>query len=157
MKHLFLVRHGDYGTDGSLNSDGRAQIESLAARMKPIINPRNVHVVTSPSQRTIETSAILTSRLILPHYEISQYLTRAEGSENFYFDLAHGSDRTMDFIEARPPIDTTIAVTHADVALLMFSDIVERKFGIHKRLRDLGLGQAIYFDLEAKSYDILSN
>lgn len=61
MKHLIIVRHGQYGPGQQLNDRGRAQIEALADRLKSFMNGVKVMILTSTADRARESAEILGS------------------------------------------------------------------------------------------------
>lgn len=59
MRHLIIVRHGDYGNDHHLDGLGRRQINNLAELLQGFTRDMHVRILTSTADRARESAEIL--------------------------------------------------------------------------------------------------
>ena len=149
MKHLILVRHGQYGPDGNLDTNGQYQIESLAQSIKEIIGAQRPSLLYSTASRTIQTAYILT-RALNAQSEACADL-RVEG--NIF--LLEARTRLHNLITAMGKNnDVIILVTHLPVIHAIGLFISQEYFG-QTLLFEVGMGQAIHFDIGENTYELL--
>lgn len=57
---IYLIRHGDYNSSGSLSQDGVKQIKTAGESIKQTLsNLENIIIYTSPQNRAIESAKII--------------------------------------------------------------------------------------------------
>lgn len=149
MKHLFLVRHGQYGADGNLDTNGQYQIERLAQSIKEIIGDARPTLLYSTASRTIQTAYILT-RALNAHAEACAEL-RVEGSI-FLLEAREQLHRLIRSLGNQN--DVIILVTHLPVIHAIGLFISQEYFG-QTLLFEVGMGQAIHFDTGDTTYALL--
>jgi len=152
MKHLFVIRHGDYNWEG-LSNLGINQIERITEEMKTIVGEiYNGHYLLSSTAPRAEQSA--------------QIIAKAFGLEAFDKDKrlwTHGGD---DLYQKDEAIDGMIAphkdkndivtiVTHYEVVGSYPHHIAKTLFGRDEWIRESKKGEGVHFDLEEKTYQLL--
>lgn len=105
MKRLIVVRHGDFGNNFQLTTDGRKQIAALAKRLKPIVGKGTVQIITSPAERAKESAAIL-ARALKTEFELAKALYW-EGPRSGSINQAVDA-----LLLQRKRVETIIVVTH---------------------------------------------
>ena len=64
MRHLILVRHGEYGSfSRTLTTDGRRQIKHLGEQLRPYVVNKKVLILSSTAKRASETTEILIRKI----------------------------------------------------------------------------------------------
>ena len=160
MKHLFLVRHGEYDDekDKRLNDEGKRQIKILSEAIENILESSSAYIVSSSAQRAIDSAEILAVRLGIPgKIEKAPYLWAGASGPSGNFSYDDTWDGVIRFIEERQAIaDGLILISHCE----LFRDGYVYHF-IHKKLGDksgpmgIGKGKAVHIDLEGKTYQII--
>lgn len=157
MKHLFIARHGRYNIcDDSLNNSGLEQMNLLAENIRGILNGDSAYVISSTAKRAMQSSMILVNRLGLPEPEGIPYIWSGSDSpaESYYWDL--DTEKLMAIVDERKDkADGLIMMTHLEVAEAFPTYFLNKRLGIDEYIEEIAKGQAVYFDLEKKSYEIL--
>lgn len=144
MKKLVLVRHGSYGGDDHLSSDGRRQIEVLAEKLKTFVNGDSVVILTSIADRARESAEILSSFFGV-EYEQHEILWSGNGHlEDF--------DGTLNLIRSNSSKgDILILVTHYEYVEYFPSYFAEKELDTKLRSRLIGKGEAWVVDCKEKT------
>lgn len=109
MRHLIVVRHGQYGYDERLNERGRTQICALAEKLKPFMDGSTVCILTSTADRARESAEILGSSFGIGFEE----------HEILWSEECHPEDLpgTLELVRSRKDkADVLILVTHLEYA-----------------------------------------
>ncbi|MBS3170613.1 histidine phosphatase family protein [Candidatus Woesearchaeota archaeon] len=149
MKHLFVIRHGDYkGKD--LSDLGRDQIRRIADDMKVIVgNGYNGHyLLSSPVIRAEQTAEIIAQAFGLETFE-----------RNIQLFVNNGTAEELKAIDGmitpHNNNDIVTIITHQDVVGTYPRHIVRTLFGRNYDLRIPNKGEGVHLDLEAKRYQML--
>lgn len=151
MNNLVLVRHGDYDAEtGSLDSDGIAQVERLAAALKDVIQ-FPVRVISSTTLRTVETAMLIAAALECGDPVMDDVLNADSnaGLQSVMIAIDGIVERTAGDTE------TAILVTHDH---LIHGYVNHRMRDVHpQRKWHLGLGyaEAIVIEIDGEKASIL--
>ena len=155
MKHLFVVRHGDYGYDHRINSYGHQQMKRLGEVIKQILNGSSAYFFTSTAPRALDSSQILADQLTLSEFEEVSYLWSGPDSPPSSFYYKGGLVRVMELVaERRDKADGLIMVTHFEVIEEFPSYFLKKEFEQDKQIGKISRGQAVHLDLEQRTYQI---
>jgi len=146
MKHLFLVRHGQYDAQSDrepLTEVGRKQINSIAIQIKEILNglnPYSTYLASSKEQRAVESAEIIGKALGI---QFPIKLSALQVNDRCI------SGPTLDFLIDNVFEDAIILIGHAE--LLQYG----RRFCDMRNIAGNGFdacekGEAIHIDLENK-------
>lgn len=144
MKKLVLVRHGSYGGDDHLSSDGRRQIEALAKKLKTFVNGASIVILTSIADRARESAEILSSFFGVEH----------EQHEILWSENSHPEDfnGTLELIRSNSNKgDILILVTHYEYVEYFPSYFAEKELGAALHPRLIGKGEAWVVDCAEKT------
>ncbi len=157
MKHLFVVRHGDYGGDDRINDYGRQQMETLGKAMKQILNGSSAYLFSSTAPRALDSSQILAVQLALsPEFEQIPYLWSGSDAprDSYYYNRDLG--RLMKIVtERKDKADGLVMVTHLEIAEDFPSYFLEKEFEQNTRIGEILTGRAVHLNLEDRTYQIL--
>ena len=161
MKHLFVARHGDYDYDSMyaarLNDSGRQQMEVLGKAMKEILKGSSVYLISSTAPRALDSSEILVAQLALPVFEKSSYLWSGDDAPSDSFYRNPSLDRLMGLVNnKRSKADGLVMVTHLEVAEEFPTYFLKKELGQDEPIGEISKGQAVHFDLEQRTYQIIS-
>lgn len=155
MKHLFVARHGDYGEDKRISDNGRQQMEALGKAIKQILNGSSAYLFSSTAPRALDSSQILAVQLALPsEFEKVPYLWSGNNAPKESYD--YRLDKLMRLVvERKDRADCLVMVTHVEVAKDFPSYFLINEFKQDKSIGEISKGQAVYFDLEKRTYQII--
>jgi phosphohistidine phosphatase SixA len=108
LKSLYIVRHGEYGPNGSLSLVGRRQVLQISFKIANIINGETKAVYASPAKRTVETGNFL-ARMLKVQQVVEAALGLPEGQRNPQAILNILNDH-------RRQVQNLLLVTHVEVA-----------------------------------------
>jgi len=155
VKHLFVVRHGEYSGEGSrLDDTGRQQMAELGRAIRGILGEGTAYVVSSTAPRATDSADVLIAELGLPNYEKLQYLWTGSDSpeKNKYTRSAKGLLGVVSEREGRA--DGLVVVTHMEVAVDLPVAFLQYRFGREDHI-NLPKGRAVHIDLEGRAYKYL--
>ncbi len=157
MRHLFVVRHGYY-IDGEherlLSRFGIQQITSLSELIRAKGSP-DFHVVSSPEGAAFQSAKIIAEKLGVSDIEKSPELT--SGCYNIEGENINGNpERVQKLVDERKGrASSLILVSHFEVGENFPSHFLRTTLKVNDWLPVLGKGEAVHFDLEQKTYDVL--
>ena len=159
IKHLFVVRHGIYGSDERLSSDGKKQMETLGKNIKEILGGGSAYIVSSTAPRALDSSTVLSEQLGLNGFERLEYLWSGSDapSGSYEYDVGvQARDKLVKIIEEREKkADGLILVAHLEIAEDLPSHFYNKRFNQKVNIGELSKGQAVHIDLEQRTYHIL--
>lgn len=157
MKHLFVIRHGDYYSDSNardLSARGISQIERIAKQMKEIVggNFNRHYVLSSPAARAIQSADI-----------IARFFGLKEFYQNRGLFTDHGKDLSKEELKAidamilphKDAHDIVTIVAHSEIVISYPHYILRTVYGEDKKMRPAKKGEGVHFDLEARTYQML--
>lgn len=155
MKHLFIVRHGDYGRDDHLNETGKKQMQRVGAAIREIVGD-SAYILSSTAPRGIDSAEVLAVQLGLPKdFETTEDLWTARDSpkeKKFYCD----SELLLRMIdERRDRADGLILVSHLEICGELPGAFYQKEFGKDKYLGSINKGQAYHIDLQTQEHRII--
>ncbi|HEC94285.1 MAG TPA: histidine phosphatase family protein [Candidatus Kaiserbacteria bacterium] len=141
MKHLIVVRHGDYYENG-LSDDGRKKIKCLAHKLRPYVSGESVVILTSPVGRAYESAGILCS-----FFGVS-----CEKYEILWSENSHPKDfaGTLELVRLNNKSDTLILVTHYEYVETFPQYFAMSELGISLSSYLIGKGEAWVIDCQQK-------
>ncbi len=157
MKHLIVVRHGDYAVGGILSEQGKKQINSIALQLTSLRHNKPSVILTSPAPRAQESADILQQKLgITDCVQIRFFWSDTTAPAPTYYKDRDPS-KVMDIINQYSDKDVVIVVSHLELV-----NQFPRFFAINSLekswiLPELQKGQAIYIDIQNKSFKILKD
>ena len=153
MKHLFMVRHGKYDSEtGKLTDCGRTQIHELVRQMKEICgNLENFCLLSSTAPRAEETAYIIADAFGLESFDRDARLFNEED------ELTERETELIDNMIAphRAADNGIVVATHYSVVKSYSEYLLENEFGIRDEVIEPESGEAVHFDLLAKTFQIL--
>lgn len=144
MKRLVVVRHGEYGSGDHLNEEGRAQMNALAEKLKPLFSGCSVLVLTSTANRARESAEILTAA----------FSAACEAHEILLSESSHQEDLpgVYELVRSRQDLaDVVMLVTHLEYARDFPSYFGEKQLETHWHQGELEKGEAKVIDCEFKT------
>jgi phosphohistidine phosphatase SixA len=154
MKHLFVVRHGDYDGNYRISEKGRKQMETLGTAIKKVLNKGLTHLFSSTAPRALDSSQILAEQLGLPQFEQIPALWSGNDAPIGSYYLA--PDKLIAFIDKeRDKANGLIIVTHLEIIGDFPKYFLKKEFGEDKIIGEFDKGHAFHLDLERKAYQIL--
>lgn len=154
MKHLFLVRHGDYNReDGDLSFYGMNQIEKLAKEMKSIAGDcKDYYIISSLAVRAQRSAQIIAKEFNVPTFDRVRELWPLEED-----DLTYEEMRKIDnLIEPHKEKDVVALTTHYEVLESYPTYLVEKLFGKKVyNIPEVRKGEGFHLDLERKTYQMI--
>jgi len=157
MKHLIVVRHGDYATGGILSEQGKKQINSIALQLISLQQNQNSVILTSPAPRAQESADIMQQKLgIAELVKVPFFWSDTTAPAPTYYK-DRDPYKVMDIINQYSDKDIVIIVSHLELVNQFPRFFAETKLGKYWRLPELQKGQAIHFDIQQKSFKILKD
>ncbi|MFA6022473.1 MAG: hypothetical protein WC781_00110 [Candidatus Pacearchaeota archaeon] len=159
MKHLVFARHGNYDYDGDeyhINGNGREEMRNLARLILNLAKP-GFYILSSPEEVAIESAKVLASTIGLRYIEESPELwsgNLAPGSANFLGN----PERAHKLVDKlRDKANTLILVSHLELAEQYPRYFLENEMKLENinGVLEPKKGEAVYFDLENKKYQII--
>jgi phosphohistidine phosphatase SixA len=148
MKHLFVLRHGDYD-NRDLSSKGRDQIKNMAEQIKQIIGKdySGFYLASSHVPRAIESASILMDKLNLNGFYIDKRLfTNDEITQNEI-------DAIDELIAPYTNKNDVVAImTHFGAVGSYPAHIAQTMFKQYAEIKMPDKGQGIHIDLEKRTY-----
>lgn len=156
MKHLFVVRHGKYGSDNRINDSGRQQMEALGKSIKEILNGSSIHLLSSTAPRALDSSEVLITQLALPKFEQVLYLWSGSDAPKDSYYWNPSVNKLMELIaERKDKAEGIIMMTHLEVAEEFPTHFLRKELGQDKSVGEVLKGQAVHLDLEKRTYQFL--
>ena len=154
MKHLFLVRHGNYTIrDGGyhLSTGGEQEMNVLGDIMKRV-GTGDFYITSSPEDVAIESARVLSEKLDIAQPEESMELW--SGGLGPAESNAHGNpERVHNYLmQRKDKANSLIAVSHLEIAKKYPTYFLEEFFGNTGSV-PLKKGQMVHFDLEQMAYN----
>ncbi len=112
MKKLVIVRHGDYGFDGSLSKTGRGQMERLARGLRSRLGGGKAIILFSTAPRGEQSARILGVELGITELEPHEVLW----SDRDNGRSAHPAETLALVRSKKDQYDIVILVTHYEYA-----------------------------------------
>jgi len=162
MRHLFLVRHGDYCNDNRLSSLGRDQMRVLGANIKTILDERPAVIISSTAPRALDSSEVLMKELNLTEFEREPLFWTSGDSPicNHFASLAYyprsALDVTVDYIEQKGQnTENLIIVSHEEITRSIPGYFLARVWEKQERIAHPQKGQGIHFDCQSRLYQMI--
>ena len=154
MKHLFMVRHGKYDSKtGNLTNWGRTQINELARQMNRACGglESSFYLLSSSAPRAEQTAEIIADALGLDSVDRDGRLLNEEDK------LREKEIKLIDTMLApyRTAYDGIVVATHYSVVKSYSEYLLENEFGKSDVEIEPEAGEAVHFDLIAKTFQIL--
>ncbi len=157
MKHLIVVRHGDYGDNRKLSEQGKKQIANIALQLVDLKNNQTSVILTSPAPRALESAEIIQQTLgITERIEIPFFWSDTTAPAPTYYKDRDPS-KVMNIINKYLDKNIVIVVSHLELVNQFPRFFAETKLGKYWNLPDLQKGEAIRFDVQTKSFKILKD
>lgn len=155
MKHLIIVRHGDYGTDRRLSENGKNQITGISLRLVDLNPGKDCVILTSIAPRALDSADIIQEKFGITNYVKVPFFwsDNTAPSPTYYRD--RNPSKVMDIICEYEDIDIVIVVSHLELVNEFPSFFAETQLGKNWNLPELEKGQAIHIDITEKSFRIL--
>lgn len=145
MKYLVVVRHGEY-SDGRLNNRGRAQMGTLAEKLRPLTNGATVLILASTTDRARESARILSSFFSSVGF--------FEEHEILWSENSHPEDLpgTLELVRSRKnEVDVLVLVTHYEYVVKFPAYFASEELGATMLSRLIGNGEAWVLDCSQKT------
>lgn len=157
MKHLFLVRHGNYthGSDGyHLSQHGQREMETLSELMKELAGD-DFYIVSSPEAVAIESARVLAERLGVAQPEEAMDLWSGDlGPAESNYD--GDPERVHNYLmERKDKAISLIAVSHLEIVKRYPTHFLRSELGQEGRAPEPAKGQMVHFDLEQRTFELL--
>ncbi len=92
----------------------------------------------------------------MPEFEHVPYLWSGNDAPKDSYYRNPDRNRLVELVnERKDGIDGLIMVTHLEVAREFPRHYLKTEFGVNKHIREISKGEAVHFDLEGKTYQIL--
>lgn len=154
IRHLFIARHGNYGQDSGLDESGRQQMENLAEVMKEILNGDTAYIVSSTAPSASDSAEVLAAELSLQDFEKTLSLWSGRDSPLGKHDA--DLEGLMELVNKnRDKAEGLILVTHYEVVDEFPMYFWEKEFGSVEHIPRPSKGEAVYINLEEKTYRML--
>ena len=153
MKHLFVIRHGDYDWE-DLSDYGKKQIERIAKDMKAIVGEiHNGHyLLSSTAPRAEQSAQIIAKAFGLEAFDKDERLW-TDGGHDLYQDELETIDEMI--APHKDKHDIVTIATHYEVVGSYPRHIVKTLFGRDEHIRQPKKGEGVHLDLEARTYQML--
>lgn len=157
MKHLVIVRHGDYAVGGRLSEKGKTQINSIALQLANISYLKKSVILSSIAPRAMDSAEIIQQKLgISELVKVPFFWSDTTAPAPTYYKDRDPS-KVMDIINKYSDYDIVIVVSHLELV-----NQFPRFFAINSLekswiLPELQKGQAIYIDILQKTFKILKD
>ncbi len=157
MKHLFIARHGEYGDDDRIDENGIKQIDILGQEIKRIVDESSTYIITSVIARALDSSRILQAKLKSPLEEVPYISTIEDNGPTDIYEFAEDNNRRMMkiILEKGNKADALIILTHYEITEAFQEYFLLTKFGQKQRISGIEKGQAVHFNLEERTYQII--
>ena len=157
MKHLFLVRHGNYdhGSDGyHLSQRGQREMETLSNLMKELAG-EDFYICSSPEAVAIESARVLAEKLGVAQPEEAMDLWSG-GLGPRESNASGNPKRVHEYLMGRKDrASSLIAVSHLEVAEQYPTYFLRNELGQEGCAPQPAKGQMVHFDLEQRTYELL--
>ena len=148
MRHLVIVRHGDYGPDRRISHSGRAQMLALAQHLKQLVNSGSVVILSSTAPRAADSAAILGEALRV-EVELHDILW----SDNSHPEDISGAFELVRSCSSRA--DVVVLVTHLEYTRDLSRHFAEKEWGVSLPLSEIKKGQARVLDCVERASRII--
>lgn len=148
MKHLIIVRHGEYGRTDHLTEPGSRQIKVLAYKLQDLVNGASVHILTSPADRARESAEIIGSVLESGLEEHAILWSGGDAPQH------HGGNcaLALELIRShQDKADALVLVTHYEYVEALPGYFAKQELGTNLHSRLIGKGEAWIVDCEQKT------
>jgi phosphohistidine phosphatase SixA len=134
MKHIVIVRHGDYGEGGVLSPKGTRDIGDIADQLCSLV-ALPVAVFTSDVPRTLQSAAILGTALGASAIQRKRVL---------YSDRENKPrcSEVIPFILGEQGVQTVVVVTHFEYGYSLYWEFAQRIWGFIPARGELNKGEA---------------
>ena len=153
MKHLFIVRHGNYGMR-DLTESGISQIEQIAKDIRRIVgkNYSGYYLLSSTAPRAEQTADIIAKAFGIEQFDKDIRLWTRDGN-----DLSLKNLEEIDGMIAphKEKHDIVTIVTHEEVVLSYPRYCLKQLLNIDKQIGYIDKGKGIHLNLERKTYQFL--
>lgn len=151
MRHILLVRHGEYDQKTlSLIPDGRQAILNTATKIEKLAGTARYHILSSTAPRAMESSQIIAEVLSC----------QIEGHDILWSESSREWDtvKALELVKASAEtnVEVLVIVTHLEyienLPRLLAQEFLGKQIG---GAVELAKGSACYFDLESKDANYL--
>lgn len=155
MKHLVIVRHGDYAVGGILSKEGKKQINSIALQLSNLTPIENAVILTSPAPRALESAEIIQQKFgIYQLVEIPFFRSDTTAPAPTYYRDRDPS-KVLDIIHEHEDYDIVIVVSHLELVNEFPSFFARKSLGKFWHLPELEKGEAIHIDISNQTFKVL--
>ena len=155
MKHLFLIRHGDYDkSSGSLTEEGIRQIELTSAMMKEIVGEDydSHRILSSSARRARESAKIIEKTFGQEH--TSNYLPNLH---TWSGKLSHDQYNLFDnLVRTNKDQNILTIVGHSELTDLYSKHFDNSRFEGSGRIKPPAKGEGVYFNIDSGTLKNLS-
>ncbi len=155
MRHLFVVRHGNYDPHtGDLDDLGKTQITTITEQMRAICGtPTNqFYLFSSPTPRASQSANIIAATFGIQTYETSYALDSGLESAS-----QTGLEQIDLLVAPQKERDIIAIATHMEVAAFYPSHFMRTVLGLDVEIPMAKKGEAIHVDLEQGAYKLLTS
>lgn len=150
LDNVFILRHGNYNSlDSRLNGSGKEQIESIATRIKPLVQNRRTIILSSPAPRA-KDSAIILCKIIDLDETTDLIINKILWSDNNHREDFKAAEELI--MSYKDNYDVIIVVTH-----LEYTDRFPYYYGSHQlgikfdQFLEIEKGQGVNIDCNKKT------
>jgi|GEM_PF-5385646 len=140
LKSVYLVRHGEYGSNGSLTVNGMQNSSEISYQLAISIKDETRAVFVSPALRTVETGFFVAHALKVQR-KIEAALGLPEGQKN--------PQGIMSLMQAyRYQVQNLILVTHFEVAGKFTKYLLKNVYELDMKILPFGTAEAWQIDMK---------
>ena len=155
MRHLFIVRHGNYDLiTRRLNDKGEEQIRNLGNKINEILDGESAYIMTSTAPRALDSARLLKEYVNLNGYEELPYLWSGNDAPEGKYDDKPENITEM-IIERSNKAKGLILVSHLEIVEQLPNYLIEYEFMFDGYVPEMRKGKAIHFDLDKRKYEII--
>ncbi len=158
MKHLFLVRHGNYDSrqgEYHLSQGGKLEMERLSTAILQRVSP-DLYLLSSSENVAIESARVLAEKFGIK--DIQEAVELWSGNPQGAPTGANISGNPLlvqKLVESVDEKDSIILVSHKEIGERYPTYFSREKMKMDFRLPALEKGRAFHFDLEKKAYELI--
>ena len=157
MKHLIVVRHGDYAVGGILSEKGKIQINSIALQLTNLNLSKKAVILTSPAPRALESADIIKQKLGIKDYvEIPFFWSDTTAPTPTYYKDQDPS-KVMTIVNEYEEREVVIVVSHLEVVNQFPKYFMQEMFGKIASCPKLEKGEALHIDVLKQSFKLLKD
>jgi phosphohistidine phosphatase SixA len=154
MKHLFILRHGEYDSERNLSHEGQQQIERLVTDMKSIAGKtyKGHYLISSPAPQAEQSAQIIAQKFDLRSFERNHLLWTSGGNA---FPAVYFQVITSLIAKGLEESDLVTIVSHAEFVNAYPRLLIKELSGRDENLEYIQKGEGYHLNLEAKKFQHL--